>query len=280
MSTWSRLVYTQLLNLNKSVLKVKLGILIGWGIFFYSASQLGSMLVLDFLNKKALAEIQSIYEERGVDEPGELIGLASETVSQKTAEDQAQKTVQQEKIRQLQQINPDIVGWIKIDNTPINYPVLQAKDNEYYLHRNYKHEEHRAGSIFMDYRNDIFAQDQHMIIYGHAMKDGSMFGQLKQFTDEDFFREHRIFTLDTLVDSYQVEIFSVYRTTIDFYYLQTEFSSQEEHASFLHTIQDRSLFNTDTTVTTEDQLLTLSTCDYVLAPKDSRLVLHGKLLLN
>lgn len=81
--------------------------------------------------------MQSIYEERGVDEPGELIGLASETVSQKTAEDQAQKTVQQEKIRQLQQINPDIVGWIKIDNTPINYPVLQAKDNEYYLHRNY-----------------------------------------------------------------------------------------------------------------------------------------------
>lgn len=116
----------------------------------------------------------------------------------------------------LQQINQEIVGWITMDDTQINYPIVQAKDNDYYLFRNYKGEDMRAGSIFMDYRNDVKSQNRNTILYGHRMKDGSMFGSLKKMLDEEFFMSHRKLYYDTLFEGYDLEVFSVYTTTTDF----------------------------------------------------------------
>jgi sortase B len=165
-----------------------------------------------------------------------------------------------------------------MDDTQINYPIVQAKDNDYYLFRNYKGEDMRAGSIFMDYRNDVKSQNRNTILYGHRMKDGSMFGSLKKMLDEDFFMSHRKLYYDTLFEGYDLEVFSVYTTTTDFYYIETDFSSDTEYTSFLEKIQEKSLYKTDTKVTESDQIVTLSTCDYALDPEAGRLVVHAKLV--
>lgn len=130
----------------------------------------------------------------------------------------------------------------------------------------------------MDYRNDVKSQNRNTILYGHRMKDGSMFGSLKKMLDEEFFMSHRKLYYDTLFEGYDLEVFSVYTTTTDFYYIETDFSSDTEYTSFLEKIQEKSLYKTDTKLTASDQIVTLSTCDYALDPEAGRLVVHAKLV--
>ncbi|WP_366248064.1 class B sortase [Terribacillus aidingensis] len=177
----------------------------------------------------------------------------------------------------LLDINPNIVGWLTVDDTKIDYPILQSSDNNHYLNRNYKEDISKSGSIFMDYRNQAESVDRQTIIYGHQMKDGSMFGQLDKFLEEDFFSQHKEFQFDTIYESYKVEIFSVYVTTTDFNYIETEFSNDEEYMNFIEVIKDKSRMQTDIHVTEKDDIITLSTCNDLQDPEDGRLVLHGKL---
>src|SRR5699024_10762423 len=142
------------------------------------------------------------------------------------------------------------------------------------LTENYYGDESRAGSIFMDYRNDITSENLNTVVYGHRMKDGSMFQHLTKFLDEDFFKSHLTFEYDTLYDSYEAEIFSVYNTLTDFNYIQTDFSSKEEYGELLDKMQEKSRFKTDVEVSADDQIITLSTCDYELDQNEGRLVIH------
>ena len=91
---------------------------------------------------------------------------------------------------ELRKINEDIVAWIQIPGIGVDYPVVQGEDNEYYLHHTFRKEANKAGSIFLDYRNRADFTEQRVIIYGHNMKDGSMFHVLRKFQDIDFYREH------------------------------------------------------------------------------------------
>lgn len=184
------------------------------------------------------------------------------------------------KYERLFAINPDIVGWISMDGTKIDYPVLQSTDNEFYLNHNYKKEHSKAGSIFMDYRNQTGSLDRHTIIYGHQMKDDSMFGQLESFLEKDFFMKNKHFQFETIEEGFGVEIFSVYVTTTDFNYIETEFISDEDYITFVNTIQGKSEIKTNVTVENEDKILTLSTCNKLIDEKDGRLVLHGKITRN
>ncbi|GAE32241.1 NPQTN specific sortase B [Halalkalibacter hemicellulosilyticusJCM 9152] len=212
-------------------------------------------------NRHVLAQIQDVYEveENGLGDDRDQIQMSFDP---------------------LLEINEDIVGWITIDGTRIDYPVLQAEDNEYYLNRNYLHDETRAGSLFLDYRNDIHEEDRHTIIYGHRMRDGSMFGQLPRFLEQEFYEEHSTMMWDTLYEQYDVEIFSAYITTTDFYYIETEFHDDHHYESFLEEIQERSVIHSEVQVRSNDQIITLSTCDYQLDREEGRLVLHGKLTLR
>ncbi|SFL44095.1 sortase B [Paenibacillus sp. 1_12] len=172
-------------------------------------------------------------------------------------------------------INSDIVGWLNIAGTTIDDPIVQAQDNDYYLSRNFKKEDSRAGSIFMDFRNTAEMPNMNTILYGHRMKNGSMFGALKAYGDRDFFNNHRTFRYDTLYKSYDIEIFSFYYTTTDFNYIETAFSGDTDYLSFLHNVQNKSMFKTDIVLNEREPILTLSTCDYTLDPVEGRLVIHG-----
>ncbi|GFZ75900.1 SrtB family sortase [Paenibacillus marchantiophytorum] len=224
-------------------------------------------------NREVLAEIRDVYKEAQSQEAGRAQS-ATESVYGKDHE-----TVQQVRVgfEALLKLNPDFTGWIKLKGSHIDYPVMQGNDNKTYLNRNAKGESSRAGSIFMDYRNEPDSEQRHLILYGHRMKDGTMFGDLKHFVDESYYLTHRQFRFDTLTASYAAEVFSAYDTTTDFNYIETDFADEEAFRRFLKKIQGKSLFASDMTLTSKDRILTLSTCDYLLDPVNGRFVIHARL---
>lgn len=181
-----------------------------------------------------------------------------------------------DRFRSLLEINPQVVGWIKIDQTKVDYPVLKAEDNEFYLHHNINKQVARAGSIFMDYRNEGKGEDKNTIIYGHHMKDGSMFKDLMGYKKEQFFVEHPLITFDTMEKVTYWEIFSVYITEASYDYVRTDFIDDVDYENFLKEIKNRSLYDTGIEISKEDNILTLSTCTYEF--DDARLTVHGKLM--
>src|SRR5690625_4667255 len=229
-------------------------------VFVYSIYTLGSIFYDYYHNRQVLAEVQDIYDS---------LEIPEEEVSYGDFRSQ---------FFDLHKINPDIVGWITVEGTIINYPILQTKDNDYYLNRNYKGEDSPAGSIFMDYRNDVEQDNRNTIVYGHRMKDDTMFNSLTNYLDEDFYEEHKTVYYDTTNGSYDAEVFAAYYTTTEFDYIQTEFESDEEYASFLDEVFEKSEIDTDINVTADDEIVTLSTCDYTLDPDEGRLVVHAKVV--
>lgn len=230
------------------------------GAFLFSVIKIATIYYDYSKNEKVMNEIQAEYQE-----------------IQQNSESEAAENQIRSPFQNLLKINPDIVGWLTIDHTKVHYPILQSSDNEYYLKRNYKKEESKAGSIFMDFRNEVDTLNRQTIIYGHEMKDGSMFGQLKKFLDEEFASQNKHFQFDTIYARYDVEVFSAYVTTTDFQYLQTDFASDEEYKQFLQVIKENSEVQTNVQVTEKDHIITLSTCNNLSDPDEGRLVIHGKL---
>lgn len=230
------------------------------GVFIYASYGLVDIFIDYYQNRQLLSNVQDTFYDAA------------------SAEETSSDTIRPG-FNELLQQNSDVVGWITIDGTQIDYPVLQADDNSHYLTRNYYHEESRAGSIYLDYRNDIQSPDErNIVVYGHRMKDGSMFQHLTKFLDKDFFESHRTFEIDTLYDNYEAEIFAVYNTLTDFNYIQTDFDTDEEYGQLLSKIRDVSKFQTDVDVSENDQIITLSTCDYQLDKNEGRLVVQAKLV--
>lgn len=223
-------------------------------------------LVLEYAqDRQVMAEAQAMYRP------------SSEQVQENEHEQGPPQNEVQAKFKELQLISPDLAGWVRIADTNIDYPIVQGQDNEYYLYRNYKQQEMKSGSIFMDYRNKSADFDLHTVIYGHNMRDGSMFGQLKQYADAAYWQAHPTFGYETLHDNYVAEVFAVYYTTTEEDYIQTDFSGKDEYEAFVNNVRERSLYQTDTVVTADSQILTLSTCDSTLDPEVGRLAVHAKL---
>lgn len=229
-------------------------------VFIYSAYELSIIGFGYYKNRQVLAEVQHVYKQL-----------------EKEENDEGNTEIRKQ-FESLHEINPDIVGWITIDDTKINYPIVQAEDNEFYLTRNYKQENSKAGSIFLDYRNELLEEEKNMILYGHRMKDETMFQQLTKYADQNFFETHSIIYIDTLYAGYDVEVFSVYYTTTDFDYIQTEFTTDEEIEQFFHSIKQKSMYKTDVGLNSEDTIITLSTCDSTLDKDEGRFVVHAKLI--
>ena len=179
-----------------------------------------------------------------------------------------------EKFEPLLKINEDIVGWVQVPNTKVNYPVVKTTDNDFYLHHNIKKEKSVAGSIFMDYRNNENVEDRNTIIYGHNMKDGSMFKDLVNYKKQEFLKENQTIEFSNLKDEMQWMIFSVYITDTNFNYIRTKFVDDEDYERFLNEISSKSMYDTQTNVSKEDQIVTLSTCTYEF--KNARLAIHAK----
>lgn len=171
-------------------------------------------------------------------------------------------------------LNKEMAGWLSIPGTPIDYPVVRAKDNEYYLTHNAKMEPSAAGAIFMDYRNSGTHADKNTVLYGHSMKDGTMFMELLNYKDKDYFERHGTVGFHLLNEEGLWRIFSVYVTAPGFNYIETNFAAESDYERFLAAIKGKSMFANEVEVTGDDHILTLSTCSYEF--DDARFVVHAK----
>lgn len=159
----------------------------------------------------------------------------------------------------LKQKNSDAIAWIKVNGTDIDFPVVKGTDNSYYLTHNFDKEKNKAGWIFADYRNKFDGTDKNIIIYGHNMKNGSMFASLKDVIKEEWYNNenNKYIALITENENCKYQVFSVYQTETEEYYLQTNISNFKE---FVKKIKGRSKKNFNVDIKETDSILTLSTC--------------------
>lgn len=179
----------------------------------------------------------------------------------------------------LLKINNDTKGWLTVNNTRIDYPVVQASDNEYYLNRDYNKYKNSMGWIFMDYRNNIDTLNQNTIIYGHNITAGIMFGTLRYTMNSSWHTKtnNQVITFNTINSAYKWQIISIYKIPNTTDYLTTSFYTKEDYQIFLDLIVGRSIHNFNQSITTNDKILTLSTCDN---RGQDRLVVHAKLIVD
>ena len=177
--------------------------------------------------------------------------------------------------------NKRLIGWVKIDDTYIDYPVLQTVNNDYYLNHNFDQEEDKNGSIFLDKDCSIYPRSTNLILYGHHMRSGRMFGQLNKYSSEKFYEEHKYIQFDTIYEKGTYEVMYVFRSKIYEeseivfkYYQFTDAVSETEFESNMKQMADMSLYDTGVNAEYGDELLTLSTCDYYTS--DGRFVVVAK----
>lgn len=177
---------------------------------------------------------------------------------------------------ELKQINKEVQGWIQVNGTNINYPYVQASDNDFYLNHSFDKSSNGAGWIFIDYRNNSQEFDKNTIIYGHGRSNTSMFGTLKNILKSSWFKDSNnyVIKLATEQENSLWEVFSVYKIPTTSDYLQIKFSSDEEFQNFANKLIERSAYNFNTPVNSTDKIITLSTC----WNDEEKVVMHAKLI--
>ena len=175
----------------------------------------------------------------------------------------------------LKDQNNETVAWIKVNNTNIEYPVVKGTNNSFYLNHSFDKSNNSAGWIFADYRNKFDNTDKNIVIYGHNMKDNSMFGSLKNILNSDWYdnEENTNIILYTENEKCIYKVFSIYKIESEDYYIKTEFSDDNNFEQFVNTIKKRSIKEFNTDVSKDDNILTLSTC---ANNNKYRVVLHAK----
>lgn len=174
-------------------------------------------------------------------------------------------------------INPDLKCWITIPNTEINYPVVQTKDNSFYLNHNFEKQENDGGCIFIAYENKEPLEERNTIFHGHHMKDGSMFASLNKYKEPEFIEQNNKVFISTKYKVYEYEIFSVYVEKVSEDPYKYSFSSDEDYVNYLKALNQKSYTRIDTKdFTKDDKIITLSTCSYEV--DDGRLIVHARLV--
>ena len=196
------------------------------------------------------------------------------------------KTEKMLQLEELKKENNDIVAWLEIPNTKINYPVLQTSDNEYYMKHNYKKEKSGDGSIFLDKDYNWDIPSSNLLIYGHNNKNGNMFQDLLKYEDENYYKEHPTIQFTTVNEDCTYDIIAVFKSRVYYkseqnvfrYYYFINAENEEEYNNYVEESKKASLYDTGKTAEYGDQLLTLSTCEY--SQEDGRFVIVAKKVNN
>lgn len=172
----------------------------------------------------------------------------------------------------------DAVAWLKVPNTSIDEAVFKGVTNDDYFAKDRDLAEKKYGELFMDYRCNLNNMDNmaHFIIYGHNPEDKTYFSELFKYEDKNFFKNNKTIYMSTINGNYKWEIFSVYKTTTDFFYIDVNFDTVTEYSTFLDSLKEKSMYDTDVKVDSDDTILTLSTCDYSV--DNGRFVIQAKLV--
>ena len=235
-----------------------------------------------YADEKKSSESFESFIELVIDVPSETVTVTAENVASETNQfTEPKKISPYEKYAPVYEQNSDLVGWITIDDTGINYPVMQTKeDSDFYLKHGFDKSHSDYGVPYLQWDCDALTSDN-LVIYGHNMKNGTMFSDLERYADESFLSEHRYIRFDTLRDYGTYEIFAVFRTVAYSedgfrYYGFVNFDDAEDFNSFVEKCKKLSLYDAGIIAEYGDKLMTLSTCEYTRT--NGRFVVVAKLV--
>jgi sortase B len=188
----------------------------------------------------------------------------------------------QEWLLKLKEDNADLVAWLYIEDTKIDYPVMQTKDEQdFYIHRDFEKQYSSAGTLFASALSDIEKPTEVITIYGHMMKAGTMFGGLKKYTEKKYWENHKIIRLDTLEEERYYEIMCVFKTAVSTgldsefkYYNYADFEDEDDYRKFIAQAVGKQFYSTGVEAGFGDEFLMLSTCEY--SQKNGRLVILAR----
>lgn len=241
-----------------------------------------------FVSRRQEAQQKELKQETlREEEPSKTASSQTNETTDETADASTQEVLSEEEepvilpqYAGLYAKNNDLAGWLFIENTAIDYPVMQCGDDEYYLHHDFYGNDSKYGCLYVRGKADL-ADGTNVIIYGHNMKDGSMFGDLDLYQSADFCRERSTISFDTLYEQRTYEVIAVFRSQVHDvdedvfkYYQFYEAHTQEEFDDFYQNIKELSLYDTGVTAQFGDTFLTLSTCAYHVT--DGRFVVVAK----
>jgi sortase B len=255
-----------------------ISVLIFSGLFVFSATQTIKWLIDNKANQKLIDSTSKITAVKEVaDNSKTEIIVSEEEIDPESLYWQYIKVkLIDVDLTALKEINKSTKGWLVVPGTNVNYPFVQTKNNTYYLNHSFDKSLNSAGWVFLDYRNKLDTLDQNTIIYAHGRKDNTMFGTLKNTIKNSWFKNssNHIIKISTAESNTLWQIFSIYiiDTTSD--YLITNFNNDADYTAFLDKIKLRSINNFDTTVNSDDHIITLSTC----YNQKEKLVVHAKLI--
>ncbi len=245
--------------------------LCGFVLVIFLVSIVGHIAIRNYSSLKEVSAIQEKVEE--AIKKGETEDLSS------IVEENPEFVIKNKYIASLLSINKDVVGYLKVNNTSIDYPVVLGQDNKHYLHKNLYNEEDKNGWIYMDFRNSDRILNDNTIIYGHNMYySGVMFGTLHRVLNSSWYNneENLKISFDTMYEKMEWQIYSIYTIPKTSDYLKVHFPTDEEKLEYISMTKNRSIKNFNIDVSLEDKILTLSTC----TGDNDRLVVHAKLIVN
>ena len=225
-------------------------------VFLFAAVKLG-LLLMEY--GKGQQEYQELEELAAAADTGEEKGTGEFSVD----------------FDALRAINPDIIGWIRFEHMDISYPIVQGTDNEYYLSHNFYKEEMRCGSIFMEVQNMPDFSDDNSFLYGHNMRDKSMFAKLNEFQDKQVYKENPEFLIYTPKGVLRYEIFSCHVAEVGEDSFTCKFGSKKQYAQWQKTVTEQSLYDTGVKPEAAQKTVTLMTC--TPAGDNYRFLVHGVL---
>ena len=226
-----------------------------------------------------IIKIQSEYK-KSVDAYKKLDNYTMEQTTSETSGESEEEPVKEKPYPEvdfagLKSVNSDVIGWIYVPDTEINYPIVHTSDNDYYLDHLVDRTQNPAGAIFLDTRNPSDFSDLHSIIYGHHMKNGSMFAALKGYKKQDFFDGHKTGYLITQDAAYSIDFFAGHVANVEENVWQLDFDDAADFDNWIKSLKEVSAFKSDIEPQYGDRIFTLSTCSYEF--DDARFVLSGKL---
>lgn len=254
------------------------GLFLGFCIclLLFSIWKLGSIFLEYRSGAKEYDELkQYVLEEPSLPNAAAVSDSDGDSEENSGKEDSVQTPVPMTRIdlTSLQDINSETVGWIEIPDTVLSYPLVHTSDNLYYLTHTFRNETNKSGSIFIETSNHADFSDLHTIIYGHNMKDGSMFAILKNYQKQNYWEAHPYVYIDLADGSHCYQIFSCHAAPVTDISYTIGYAPDETYASFLETLKASSQYDTGVAVGTDDLVITLSTCTN--NGKD-RFVVHAK----
>lgn len=232
-------------------------------------------------NKKAEEQIKEIEEVAEVkeivdNEKTEVINPPETVEKEDPYWDYIKMNLIDVDFQELERINPEVVGWVQVNGTNINYPFVQTTNNSYYLTHQLDKKKNNAGWVFMDYRNNIKDFDKNTILYAHGRINNIMFGSLRNVIKKSWYQDknNRVVKISTSEENTLWQVFSTYRIKTTNDYIQTKFYSDEEYLEFLNLLKNRSVYDYKVPLNADDKIITLSTC----YDANDKVVLHAKLI--